>query len=313
MSKAPDDNDDLEGAMRRMEREFGPRRPPDGVQPTPARPADAPPDGAPPTPTRPAGAPPGAGPIYGEARPIPPPRAPVQGPRRGRPRAVWVILAAIAAIYLLSCLLSGSLFQPDLRVLILLGAKENSLIAGGQYWRLITATFLHANLVHIFFNTYALYALGPESERIYGTGRFLALYFLAGLGGSVASYLFSPAPSVGASGAIFGLIGGLGIFYYLSRKTLGDFARAQVQSMAAIAMINLIIGFASPGVIDNWGHLGGLVAGVIAGAALAPRLSLDTSLLPLVVTRRFPPWGWGAAATLAAALLALAVLLPGAG
>jgi rhomboid protease GluP len=213
----------------------------------------------------------------------------------------------------LSCLLSGSLIQPNLTALILLGAKVNSLVDQGQYWRLITATFLHANLVHIFFNGYALFALGPESERIYGTRRFLALYFLAGLGGSVASYLFSAQPAVGASGAIFGLIGGLGIFFYLSRETLGEFARSQVQSMVAIAMINLFIGFASAGVIDNWGHLGGLVAGVATGAALAPRLTVNADLFPPVVVRSYPPWGWAAAIALAVATLALAVLLPGAG
>jgi rhomboid protease GluP len=306
VSQPPDDDNDLERALRRLEGEFGPRRPREGE-------VDPPPTPRPPPPGGPAG--PGPGPIYGEARPIPPPQAP--RPRatlaRARPRAVWALLAAIGGMYVLSCLLSGSLMQPDLGALILLGAKENTLVRQGEYWRLITATFLHANLIHIFFNGYALFALGPESERIYGTGRFLALYFLAGLGGSVASYLFSPVPSVGASGAIFGLIGGLGIFFYLSRAALGEFARTQVQSMVAIAMINLIIGFASPGVIDNWGHLGGLVAGVAAGAALAPRLTLNADLYPPVLARSFPPWGWGAAAALGAALLALAVLVPGAG
>lgn len=284
MSRPPDENDELERALRRREGEPGARLPGEGP-----------------------------GPIYGEARPIPTPGARAGGLPLARPRAVWAIMAAIVAMYALSIVLSGSMFQPDLRALLLLGAKENTLIAQGQYWRLITATFLHANLIHIFFNGYALFALGPESERIYGTGRFLALYFLAGLGGSVASYLFSPAPSVGASGAIFGLIGGLAVFFYLSRRALGDFARSQVQSMVAIAMINLFIGFASPGVIDNWGHLGGLAAGAAAGAALAPRLTLEADLVPPVLRRRFPPWGWAAAALLALALLALAVLLPGAG
>ncbi|NTU78794.1 MAG: rhomboid family intramembrane serine protease [Chloroflexales bacterium] len=291
MSQPPDDNDELERALRRMEGEFGPRRPREGAE-GPGQP--------------------GPGPTYGDARPIPTPRVRAQGLPSTRPRAVWAILWAIGLIYVVSCLLSGSLVQPDLPVLILLGAKENTLIAAGDYWRLISATFLHANLIHIFFNGYALFALGPESERIYGTGRFLALYFLAGLGGSVASYLFSPAPSVGASGAIFGLIGGLGIFYYLSRQALGEFGRAQTQSMAAIAMVNLIIGFASAGVIDNWGHLGGLLAGVVAGAALAPRLSVIPDLYPPVIARRFLPWGWAAVLALALILIALVVLLPGA-
>lgn len=298
MTQPPEESDELERALRRLEGEFGPRRagePDEGL----GRPA--PPPG------------PGPGQIYGQSMPPqPPPRLPARGLPPTRPRAVWAILVAIAALYVLSCLLSGSLVQPDLAALIRLGAKENSLIAQGDYWRLITATFLHANLIHIFFNGYALYALGPESERIYGTGRFLALYFLAGLGGSVASYLFSPAPSVGASGAIFGLMGGLGIFFYLSRRALGDFARSQVQSMVAIAMINLIIGFASPGVIDNWGHLGGLVAGLAAGAALAPRLTVNIAAIPPFLERRTPPWGWAAAGALALALLALVVILPGA-
>lgn len=279
--------------MRRMEGEFGPRRANTGDDT--------------PRPT-----PPGTGPIYGEARPIPTPQMPAPGLQLARPRAVWLILGSIAVIYVLSCLLSGSLFEPNLRVLILLGAKENGLIAGGDYWRLITATLLHGSLLHIFFNGYALFALGPESERIYGTGRFLALYGLAGLGGSVASYLFSPAPSVGASGAIFGLIGGLGMFFYLSREALGEFGRAQTQSMATIAMINLIIGFASAGVIDNWGHLGGLVVGVAAGAALAPRLSVNPDLFPPVVARSYVPWGWIAAVAIFLILAALVMLLPGA-
>jgi rhomboid protease GluP len=240
--------------------------------------------------------------------PAPPPMLPPPP----RPRAVYTLLALIVLLYLLTIMLSGSLTQPSLRALLLLGAKENSLIDAGQYWRLITATFLHGSLIHIFFNSFALYALGPESERIYGTARFLTLYFIAGLGGSVASYLMSPAPSVGASGAIFGLIGGLGVFSYLNRQVLGEAGRAQVQSMATIAVINLVIGFSAPGIIDNWGHMGGLVAGTLVGAALAPRFRLDPLLFPPVIVRRYPPWGWLAALGLAVALSLLAVLLPGA-
>lgn len=299
MTQPPDEHNDLEQALRRMEVEFGPRRPRE--EEDDALPPQAPGPGPRPTP------PPA------RAGFIAAPRPPAPGARRSRPRAVWAILWAIIAMYVLSCLLSGSLTQPSLGALILLGAKENSLIAAGQHWRLLTATFLHANLIHIFFNGYALFALGPESERLYGTGRFLGLYFIAGLGGSVASYLFSPAPAVGASGAIFGLIGGLGIFFFLSRRALGEFGRAQVQSMAAVALINLIIGFASPGVIDNWGHLGGLVTGVAVGAALAPRLTVDPFLFPPVLVRRVPPGGWVVAVVLALALIATAVLLPGAG
>lgn len=240
----------------------------------------------------------------------PPLLMPAQSPRS--PWAVWVLLAVILALYGLSALLSRSLFQPDLLVLLVLGAKANPLIDAGQYWRLISATFLHANLAHLFFNSFALYTLGPESERIYGAPRFLALYILSGLGGSVASYLFSPAPAVGASGAIFGLIGGLGVFYYLNRTLLGAFGRAQVQSMVVIAALNLLIGFSSGGVIDNWGHLGGLIVGALAGLALAPRLKVDQRFYPPILVRSAPAWGWVAATMLCVGVLTLAFLLPGA-
>lgn len=233
-----------------------------------------------------------------------------QPPARPRTPAATALLWAIAIIYLLSSAVSVQLFQPDLAILVMLGAKVNDLIAQGQYWRLLSATFLHANLVHIFFNGYALYALGPEAERIYGTRRFLGLYFLAGLAGSLASYLISPAISVGASGAIFGLIGGLGMFYYLNREALGAFGKAQVQNMVAIAMINLFIGFSAQGVIDNWGHLGGLIGGALAGLALAPRLRVDSQLYPPVLRRTYPELGAAGALALLLLIAALALLLP---
>jgi rhomboid protease GluP len=294
MSQPPDDRDDLDEALRRMEREFGPRRSPQG---------DEEPEAA----ARPT-------PLYGEAQPAPPQPQSVRLrlPQAAPPRASWVILTAIVLLYVASSLLSGSLVQPELPALVLLGAKVNSLIEAGELWRLIGAMFLHGSLLHIFFNGYALYALGPESEQIYGTRRFLALYFLSGIGGSVLSFLFSPNPAVGASGAIFGLMGGLGLFYYLNRRVLGATGRMQVQNIVAIGCINLLIGFAAAGTIDNFGHLGGLLAGLAAGYALAPRFGVDTRLYPPVVVRQFPPWGWGAVVGLLLLLLAAALLLPGA-
>jgi rhomboid protease GluP len=305
MSQKPEDrDDDLDAALRRMETEFGRRPPPEGAEPA---------------------APPRVGPPgFASVEPPGPPPAqpfPVQEPAprqvriwfpTSRPRVIWAIIAVNVLMYLLSAFLSGSLFQPSLVVLAFLGAKVNPLIADGELWRLVGAMFLHGNLVHIFFNGYGLYALGPESERLYGTARFLAVYFLAGIGGSVASYLFSPVPSVGASGAIFGLIGALGLFFYLNRRVLGQAGQAQVQSLVTIALINLFIGFSSPGVIDNFGHLGGLVAGLLAALALAPRLTVVMEGYQPKGARSFPSWGWPAAAALGAVLLALAWLLPGA-
>jgi len=234
----------------------------------------------------------------------------LQPQARPRTPATFALLGAIVLIYIISLVFSGGSFQPSLGALVLLGAKVNVMIAGGAYWRLLTATFLHGSLIHIFFNGYALYALGPEAERIYGTQRFLALYFLAGLGGSLASYLMSRAVSVGASGAIFGLIGGLGMFYYLNRATLGDFGKAQVQNMVSIAMINLFIGFASQGTIDNWGHMGGLIGGALAGFALAPRLQIDSRFSPPLLRREYLDLGWAGAASLLVVMSAMTLLLP---
>jgi rhomboid protease GluP len=283
----PNNNDEIEDALRRMEREFGPRRPRGDQE-------DGPPIIQ----------------AMGSSAGPPPPTAAPPRPALRRTPAAMSLLWAIVIVYVLSSALSGAIFQPSLGTLVLLGAKVNDLIADGAYWRLLTATFLHGNLIHIFFNGYALYALGPETERIYGTRRFLALYFLAGLGGSLASYLMSPAVSVGASGAIFGLMGGLGLFYYLNRAALGEFGKAQVQNMVAIAMINLFIGFTNAGVIDNWGHLGGLIGGALAGLALAPRLEVDSRLFPPVLRRQYPELGWAGAAALLLLMAAMAIFLP---
>ncbi|HEU5101913.1 MAG TPA: rhomboid family intramembrane serine protease [Roseiflexaceae bacterium] len=265
----PKDDDDLQPLLRRFDEEFGQRQ------------------------ER------GPEPIYGEARPIVPPSYQLRLPL-GQPRAVWVLLALNVAIYVIPTLLqfvgvrvNGA---PINDYLLFLGAKDNEGISlRGEYYRFLTSMFLHGGLLHIGFNAWALYALGPESERIYGTARFLAIYFIGGLAGGVASYVISPYPAVGASGAIFGLIGALAVFYYTSRTLLGDTARQQLGSLITVIMINLFIGFSSGGLIDNWAHLGGLAGGAIAGWLLAPRFALDERLYPPQIVRDGLPWGWAGA------------------
>jgi len=141
------------------------------------------------------------------------------------------------------------------------GAKFNQLILDGQYWRFISPTFLHGSMLHLGFNMYALYVLGIGLERFYGHGRFTGLYFISGFAGNVMSFLFTPAPSLGASTAIFGLIGAQGVFLYQNREIFGRPAQRALMNLVVIALINLIFGL-SPG-IDNWGHIGGLIAGVL--------------------------------------------------
>ncbi|HSS98156.1 MAG TPA: rhomboid family intramembrane serine protease, partial [Terriglobales bacterium] len=127
----------------------------------------------------------------------------------------------------------------------------------------------HANIFHIAFNMYALNVLGPELERHYGRVPFLALYILSGFAGVVLSFLLTEAPSLGASTSIFGLLAAQGIFVYRNQKLFGKRARAALTSIVNIAVINLLIGLA-PG-IDDWGHVGGLLGGLVFAGMAGPR------------------------------------------
>jgi membrane associated rhomboid family serine protease len=134
-------------------------------------------------------------------------------------------------------------------------------IASGEYYRLLTSMFLHFGLLHIAFNMYALFLLGPQVETALGRWRFGGLYLLAGLGGSAASYLFSPVNvlGAGASGAIFGLFAA----YFLIARRAG----ADTGQIMALIGVNLVLGFVLPGV-DYRAHLGGLIVGALATAVL---------------------------------------------
>jgi len=168
--------------------------------------------------------------------------------------------------------LAGSL-SVSTDVLIAFGAKVNLLIAAGQFWRLVTANFLHVSLLHLAFNSYALWQLGPEVERLYGPRRFLVIYLLTGVFGATASYAWGGALSAGASGAIFGLVGVLLAYFLRHRALFGQRGRAYLSNMLFIVVINLFIGFSSPG-IDNWGHIGGLISGFLLGYGLVPHYAL---------------------------------------
>lgn len=164
------------------------------------------------------------------------------------------------------------------RVLITFGAKVNEFIAAGQYWRLLTAMFIHIGVLHILFNLYALNALGPLVEGFFGNRRFLIIYFIGGLWGSVASYGFSDALSAGASGAIFGLAGATTVYFLRYRENFGTRGQAILQNMLVVIGINLALGSFSDG-IDNWGHMGGLVGGAAIAYGLLPRYQAPAALL----------------------------------
>ena len=162
---------------------------------------------------------------------------------------VWILMGLTGLIFRLN----------QSSQLLLFGAKVNQLIVKGQYWRLFTAMFLHIGITHLFFNSYALYIYGPVVEQLFGKVKFLLIYIIAGLMGSLLSYMFSLNPSAGASGAIFGLMGSLLYFRKIHRNI---FDRAVGSRLIMILAINLLYGFIQPG-IDNWGHIGGLLGGFL--------------------------------------------------
>ena len=186
------------------------------------------------------------------------------------PRVTYAILGITVVVYLLQ-LLSTFIFGYDL--MVGLGAKANEAIRVGQIWRFFTPMLLHGSLLHIGFNMYALNAFGGGLERRYGHGRFLLLYILSGFAGTVFSFFFSSAYSIGASGAIFGLIAAEGIFLFQNRKLFGSQVGKALNNVIFIVIINLVLGL-QPG-IDNWGHTGGLMGGLIFAWFAGPYWQLE--------------------------------------
>jgi rhomboid protease GluP len=187
----------------------------------------------------------------------------------GRPRWTYVIIGIDIAIFLLMTLAGGT---QNPVVLDRFGANTAWLIAGqGEYWRLFTANFIHIGIVHLAFNMFALYQLGRQIESLYGQPRFLTIYLLSGLSGTVFSYLLTQGRSAGASTALFGLFGALLVYFYKYRDYFGSFGRQQLINLAVILLINVLIGLSPGSNIDNWGHFGGFVGGLFLGWFLCPR------------------------------------------
>jgi rhomboid protease GluP len=188
-----------------------------------------------------------------------------------KPYATYIILAVTTLIYLLQV---GLPYLLNADVVTALGVKDDVLIRAGQIWRLITPVFLHASILHIAFNMYALFIFGRGIEARYGHARFMLLYFLSGYAGNVMSFLLTASPSLGASTAIFGLISAEGVFIFQNRKLLGNRVNRSLMNLVYIAGINLLIGYSVPGV-DNWGHIGGLLGGLIFAWFGGPRWKLE--------------------------------------
>jgi rhomboid protease GluP len=178
----------------------------------------------------------------------------------------YALLAANVGVFLLMTIVSGG--PEDTDTLIAFGAKTNRLLQSGEWFRLITPIFIHAGLLHLLLNSYALWVVGTQVEKLYGSARFLLIYLLSGIGGVAGSYfgqifLQKPydLPSVGASGAIFGLFGVLAVFGFRYRREMPPaIRRAMTAGVLPVIAVNLIIGF-SIRFIDNSAHIGGLLTG----------------------------------------------------
>jgi membrane associated rhomboid family serine protease len=228
-------------------------------------------------------------------------RRSVRGVRRAIPRprsAVIVLLGINVLVFLVEMALGGS---TNLSVLARMGAMVPGLVAQGEYWRLVTAMFLHIGIPHLLLNSLGLYIFGNLIEQVLGTVRFLAIYLVSGFVASVTSFAFgSPvALAAGASGAIFGLLGAW-LAYNLRRRSL-SLARANIQGALVLIAINVVFGLSVPG-IDNLAHIGGLAAGVVAGflaEGVGPRATRNVTAvggLALLVLGAAALAAWRAAA-----------------
>ncbi|WP_242846418.1 rhomboid family intramembrane serine protease [Clostridium botulinum] len=171
--------------------------------------------------------------------------------------------------YIITAILSKNILDSDIRVLIFLGAKENTLIASGQYYRLITCMFLHGGLMHLILNMYALKALGPMIEKSYGKMKYVIIYLVGGLISSISSYIFSNGVSIGASGAIFSLLGAILVLTIKMRSVAG---KDVIKNVVSVIVINIFIGLAIPN-IDNFAHIGGLLGGVFLSIILNTKIN----------------------------------------
>lgn len=176
-----------------------------------------------------------------------------------KPIITYALIAINVIIFLLGMILNLS------DTFINLFANYGPLVTEGQYYRLFTSMFIHANLFHILFNMYALYLLGSQAEGFFGKGKFLVIYILSGISGSLLSILLNQGSvSVGASGAIFGILGALLYFGYNNRVYLGN---TLIREIVPVILINLAFGFMMTGV-DNFAHIGGLIGGITTAMAV---------------------------------------------
>jgi rhomboid protease GluP len=182
------------------------------------------------------------------------------------PRVTAVLVATLVAVFAIEVAADGLESREGI---VGLGALDAASIAAGEYWRLVSATFLHASLEHLLSNAVALFILGMVCEHAFGRAQFMVLYVTSGVAGSIVSLLTGAGPSVGASGAIFGLQGAAIVLFRRHRDRLLMRDRRIGVVLLVWAVYSMAAGIVSP-YVDNGAHIGGAVAGALMGRALHP-------------------------------------------
>jgi len=200
-----------------------------------------------------------------------------------KPVVTYVLIGINLVIFLIVAIQARSGVDMSRSAIFRDGTLAPTLVAGGQWWRLVTSGFLHVSVIHVGLNMFSLYVLGVALERMLGHGRFLTVYLLALIGGSAAVMLFTDpfVPSVGASGAIFGLMGGLVVVFKRFKFDM--------RQLLIVLAVNLYLSFQLAGI--SWqAHIGGLIVGAAATAAMVypspairKRVQIGSAVLIVVV------------------------------
>lgn len=182
------------------------------------------------------------------------------------PVLTYAFMAVCIFLFLVLVLSGNNLMEISAASLVDFGGNVGYYTKNGEYFRLFSCIFLHAGIIHLLCNMYSLYVVGPQVESFYGKLKYLLIFLISGISGSILSLAFSPdnVVSVGASGALFGVLGAVCYFGYHYRVYLGNVLKSQI---IPIILLNLMIGFMVSG-IDNFAHIGGLIGGIFTAIAV---------------------------------------------
>ncbi len=212
-----------------------------------------------------------------------------------RPIITMILLALIVGIFAVMFVFDQTQDIGTPNPILEFGILDyHSILVNGEVYRLFTAMFLHLSLAHIFFNAYALWLFGRTVEGLFGHLRFALIYFVGGLSGSLMSFVIGRGASAGASGAIFAIMAAEMVFLYRHRELLGDRAGSALRELLILGGVNLGLGVlshvgrAQGGGIDNWGHIGGFIGGLLMALLIAPQFVVTRTETSLAVIDQKP-------------------------